>query len=929
MSADRVIVDRADLASALSLSSEERHLMHTRERCAFEARRLPFMRALSALVALAPGYLTNCSRSSGPTPDAVTTARAQALFATPEEVGDWTEPFPLNPPGASLPFVAVHMALMKNGKVLMWNRYNLNHSANISDDAVGSTPQAYEFDPLTRSFTSAPNATTNLFCAGHSTLSDGRVLVVGGHVGGAASAPDQGVADVNAHAPGGASWTTVPPMSADRWYASSLALPSGETLVMGGTFGKSPSNVRTTPEVLSSNWSQWRSLTAATLSWYKYYPWTHVLSDGRVFYSGAQNTTRFINTTTGVTTPGPARSLALRDYGTSVMYDVDKILVLGGGSPPTATGGRIDLSQSPPLWAPTPMVFARKLHNSTILADGTVFVTNGTSQLGDPGMTAFEDVWSQPTLAGDATNKALSVAAAPFADGRQDIYMIGLDHAIWHRFQDSNGNWQPAVPPNYIRIGTLAASEISVTRLPNGSCELAAIDTANGNLWHINIPASGTPITGFTQIGDNSNKAKHINISQFQDGRLVVFMVGLDDVIWQTWQNAVGTWLPTAAPHFEMVGDGSPTSRACTNCPSPMLVSRIIGGDAFDVVILDQNRNLRNLLAITGFFPASNNFYLINSTANMGTQIAVNRRPDNRLELFMLGLDGRVWRTWQTVFSSADNPGGIWQTTAPNNLVSLGATTARTLATIRTLDGHSDLFIIGTDGVLSHTNGEYLGPTIFKNLQGNNYRTPGAQLVVSQYQQNLDGIRLDSRTFVTFPDENVNVATGFSRQGPVFATELWDPQSTAFTTMASSQVPRAYHSTAVLLPDGKVLLAGGGAGGNSADPNHANAEIYSPPYLYKPPVTVLSAPVSIQYNVPFAVQVDSANIAAANLIGLSQTTHSFNQGQRLNHLTVNQSGSTVTITPPQDANHCPPGPYMLFLVSGSGGISKAQMVQIN
>jgi WD40 repeat protein len=303
----------------------------------------------------------------------------------------------------------------------------------------------------------------------------------------------------------------------------------------------------------------------------------------------------------------------------------------------------------------------------------------------------------------------------------------------------------------------------------------------------------------------------------------------------------------------------------------------------------------------------------------------------------MLGLDSTLWRTWQTIASSPDSPGGTWQTTAPNNLVSLGPTTARTLASIRTLDGHSDLFIIGTDGVLSHTNGEYLGPTIFKNLQGNNYRTTGAQLVVSQYQQNVDGIRLDSRTFVTFPDGNTNIATGFSRQGPVFASESWNPQTLTFTTMASSQVPRAYHSAAVLLPDGRVLLAGGGAGGNAADPNHANAEIYSPPYLYKRPITILSpAPASIRYNVPFTVKINTADgystslrVAAANLIGLSQTTHSFNQGQRLNRLTVNQSGGTVTITPPLNANRCPPGPYMLFLRNDEGGISKAQMVQLN
>ena len=45
---------------------------------------------------------------------------------------------------------------------------------------------------------------------------------------------------------------------------------------------------------------------------------------------------------------------------------------------------------------------------------------------------------------------------------------------------------------------------------------------------------------------------------------------------------------------------------------------------------------------------------------------------------------------------------------------------------------------------------------------------------------------------------------------PIFTTELWDPATEKWTVMAKAGVARQYHSTAVLLPDAKVLSAGGG-----------------------------------------------------------------------------------------------------------------------
>ena len=67
----------------------------------------------------------------------------------------------------------------------------------------------------------------------------------------------------------------------------------------------------------------------------------------------------------------------------------------------------------------------------------------------------------------------------------------------------------------------------------------------------------------------------------------------------------------------------------------------------------------------------------------------------------------------------------------------------------------------------------------------------------------------------------------------VLPAEIWNPDTETWTTVASLQNGREYHSTALLLPDGRVLMAGGGAAARAGATDQKNAEIYSPPYLFK------------------------------------------------------------------------------------------------
>jgi hypothetical protein len=195
--------------------------------------------------------------------------------------------------------------------------------------------------------------------------------------------------------------------------------------------------------------------------------------------------------------------------------------------------------------------------------------------------------------------------------------------------------------------------------------------------------------------------------------------------------------------------------------------------------------------------------------------------------------------------------------------------------------------------------------------------------------------------------------------GTVLNAEMWDPTSNPsclaqipWRVMARQTDVRAYHSTAVLLPDGRVLVAGGGLPGGVGETDlngkliegvlddnarmfgHKNVEIYSPPYLFDvngnlaAQPTITSWPTSILYGQTFSVGTSGAGSAPkVSVVRLPSVTHGFNQDQR--HLFLNVtavSSSAISVTAPA-ANECPPGYYMLFVLN-NGVPSIARIVRV-
>ncbi|PTB46771.1 uncharacterized protein TrAFT101_003787 [Trichoderma asperellum] len=152
---------------------------------------------------------------------------------------------------------------------------------------------------------------------------------------------------------------------------------------------------------------------------------------------------------------------------------------------------------------------------------------------------------------------------------------------------------------------------------------------------------------------------------------------------------------------------------------------------------------------------------------------------------------------------------------------------------------------------------------------------------------------------------------------------LYDPQKPLghrITVMANTTVARMYHSEAITLLDGRVLVSGSDPQDN-VNPEEYRIESFTPPYLKngkpRPSFTVTNKDWSYGQSITVNLGGPAQNGAIqATLLGSVTSTHGNSMGARTLFLDISCAGTTCTVTAPPSQYIAPPTWYMFFILDG-------------
>ena len=164
-------------------------------------------------------------------------------------------------------------------------------------------------------------------------------------------------------------------------------------------------------------------------------------------------------------------------------------------------------------------------------------------------------------------------------------------------------------------------------------------------------------------------------------------------------------------------------------------------------------------------------------------------------------------------------------------------------------------------------------------------------------------------------------------EDPNHQCEIFDPETKTWSYTAEQRIPRGYHCTAVLLPNGSVLASGTTPLGKY----ELGMEVYYPEYFFKGIRPLIrQVPAEIQYAHTFEVEyIYTDDVDQAVLISPGSMTHAFDMNQRFVELSIEDvNNKRLILGAPPDAHIAPPGYYMLFILSKQGVPSVSKFVRL-
>jgi hypothetical protein len=148
------------------------------------------------------------------------------------------------------------------------------------------------------------------------------------------------------------------------------------------------------------------------------------------------------------------------------------------------------------------------------------------------------------------------------------------------------------------------------------------------------------------------------------------------------------------------------------------------------------------------------------------------------------------------------------------------------------------------------------------------------------------------------------------------------PRHKRFSILGTTSVARLYHSEAILLHDGRVLVTGSDPEDQGQNPQEYRMEVYVPPYLtaglIQPTYAITNRDWTWggAYQVVVNLRQGTTATMRVSLLGAVSTTHGNSFGQRTFFPAFTCAGNTCTITAPPNAHVCPPGWFQLFILDG-------------
>ena len=387
----------------------------------------------------------------------------------PSDIGAWSSVM-------TWPLSATHTHLQPDGKVMFFGEF-----------AEGDLPPR-RWDPATGAITTLPFPGYNIFCAGHSYLADGALLVTGGHIESHVGLPDASLFDAFT-----SSWLRLPDMNAGRWYPTNTTLADGDVVVLSGEVAGS-GDMNELPQRYLAGSRTWRDLTTAQLRM-PYYPRMFLAPDGRLLFAGPSRGTRWLSTSgTGAWTTGPTSNFGTRSYGPAVILD-GRVYLVGGGDPPTATVETLDLNVASPTWRyVASMSTPRRQHNATILPDGRVLVTGGSRGSG------FDNA-SSPVLHAElydpAANRWTRLASNTVYRGYHSTALLLPDGRVLSAGGRRARTAEVYSPPYLFRGARPVVGSAPDTVMPGTSFVLSTPDA--GRITRVSLIALGSVTHAFDQ----------------------------------------------------------------------------------------------------------------------------------------------------------------------------------------------------------------------------------------------------------------------------------------------------------------------------------------------------------------------------------------------------------------------------------------------